>query len=87
MDEVFELYEEIFLLEKDLMNELLPNTYILYNSGINMDKAYWEDKIAENILVNQHKDAEEYDSDYYGEALHEIYNEDFAIDDLFVKTE
>lgn len=89
LDEVTELYDEVYTLEEDLKSELFPSSSIDHDFKIEMNTSYWEKKIEEN---NQRLDAEaarfeDYDEDYYKEARFESNNEEKAIDELFTKSE
>ncbi|MBI4945924.1 MAG: hypothetical protein HY840_05935 [Bacteroidetes bacterium] len=89
IDEVTNLYDEIYSLERELKYELFPNTSFDYNFGVEIDRTYWKDKIEDNIVKAARNDAmnEKYDEDYYKEARFESNSEENAIDDLFIKSE
>jgi len=85
LDEVTELYNEVYTLEEDLKSELFPCSSIDHDFKIEMNTSYWEKKIKEN---NQRFDEqvarlEDYDEDYYRETRFDSNNEEKAIDDLF----
>ena len=89
LDEVTELYDEVYTLEEDLKSELFPASYIDYDFKIEMNTSYWEKKIEENgkRLDAEAARSEDYDEDYYKEARFESNNEERAIDELFTKSE
>ena len=89
LDQVSDIYYEIDSLEREMKDELFPNTTIFHDFGIEMNDDYWKEKIKENIDRAERIEEMEsdYNEDYYKEAMYESYNEENAIDDLFVKPE
>ncbi|MDP3462887.1 MAG: restriction endonuclease [Bacteroidales bacterium] len=87
LDEVVDAYYDLYSLEKELKNELFPNTYFDYDFQIDMDKAYWEEKIEENLMREERNNAMDEDYGYYKEARFEAISEENAVDDLFIKQE
>lgn len=89
IDEVSDLYDEIYSLESELKSELFPNTLFDYDFGVDMEKTFWDEKIEENLVkaARNEEKHEDYDEDYYREVIFEGNNEDKAIDDLFIKSE
>lgn len=87
-DELAEIYDELDDIEKDLMGNLFPNSYISYDFGIKPEPKYWEDKIKENMERIAHEEAEaDGQMDYYKDFQSSFESEENAIDDLFVKHE
>jgi len=83
-----EIYDELYDIEKDLMGNLFPNTYISYDFGIKPEPKFWEDKIKENMERIAHEEAEaDGQMDYYKDFQSSFESEENAIDDLFVKHE
>lgn len=89
LDEVTDLYDEIYTLEEDLTSELFPSSSIDYDFKIEMNTSHWQKKIEENSkrLDAEASRFEDYDEDYYKEARFESNNEERAIDELFKKSE
>lgn len=86
IDEVTELYDEVYSVERELKNELFPRTVFDYDFDIKMDKSYWDEKIEDNIVKAAKNDSEsEGYQDVYKEMVFERESEDKAIDDLFYK--
>lgn len=89
IDEASALYDELYILEENLLSTLFPNISISYDFDISMDMAYWQEKIEDNKwrLYENSSRLEEYDADYYDEEMHERRSEENAIDDLFSKND
>ena len=89
IDEVTDIYDEIYSLERELKGDLFPNILFEHDFGIDIDRTYWDNKIEENILKEEKSelDNEDYDDHYFKEAWIESNNEENAIDDLFIKPE
>lgn len=86
IDEVSDLYEEIYSLESELKRELFPNTSFDYDFGIQIDDDFWTEKIEENVERAQINDDRDYNEDYYKDGVGSWISEDSAIDDLFCKS-
>ena len=89
IDEVYQHYDEIYSLEQELKDELFPNASVEYDFRYDMDKSYWEEIIEENIVKEARNDAmrDDYNEDFYRESRFEAFNEDNAVDDLFINTD
>jgi hypothetical protein len=89
IDEVTDIYDDLYSLESELKDDLFPNIAFDYDFGVDLDKSYWEEKIEENIVKAARNDAmnEDYDKDYYKESRFDAMSEEKAVDDLFIKTE
>lgn len=89
IDEVTDIYNEIYSLERELKYELFPNETFDHDFGVGIDNKYWKNKIEENIVRAAKNDEmnDDYDEDHYRETIFESINEENAIDDLFTKAE
>lgn len=86
IDEASDLYDDINYLERELKNDLFPNTSFDYDFGVEMDENYWEKKIKENIEESERQELRNdgYNDHYIDDSK---YDEDGSIDDLFEKQE
>ena len=87
IDEVTNLYDNIYTIESELKSKLFPDTYLDYDFGIEMDAQYWEYKIEENIEKSEQYSSgyDDYFDHYSKDTRYVPYNQDAVIDDLFSK--
>ncbi|MDD4528165.1 MAG: restriction endonuclease [Candidatus Margulisbacteria bacterium] len=89
IDGANEIYDEIAEIENELSKELFPDIAFNHNFGIEIDEAYWAEIIDENKMKQWENESDDYrnNSYYKNESILDSFNEDLAIDDLFVKSD
>jgi len=89
IDGANEIYDEIAAIENELSKELFPDVAFNCNFGIEIDEAYWAEIIDENKMKQWKSESDDYrnNSYYKNESILDSFNEDLAIDDLFVKSD
>ncbi|MBC3539292.1 restriction endonuclease [Rufibacter sediminis] len=87
IDDVSDIYDEIYEIESELKSELFPTSTFDYDFGIGIDHKYWEDIIERNLIREARDYDGDYDREYYEDSRFKLINEDNAVDDLFAKTE
>lgn len=87
IDEILSHYDDLHELENELKKDLFPTITLKYNFRVEFDEFYWKDKIEENLInaERNNKIEKDYDNDFYRKKIFESYNEDNAVDDLFIK--
>ncbi len=87
IDEIEQLYNNLYSTEVDLMNQLLPGIKLNNLFNFSMDTEFWEDKINRNIRENEDRENEDsYEEDFYNQKnTDDFISEEDYIDDLFEK--
>ncbi len=82
LDEVTEMYEEIYSLESDLKYILFMKYSFDYDFGIGMDSNYWKQKIEKNLddYERYENKIDKYETHYIDDSK---FDEEETIDDLF----